>query len=74
MSPWPLDAERLDAYEGAGATGGDDPDNTETVECKEATETLDGNVTDGAPSYDMAGRSERQALCRSTQNTGEPST
>jgi hypothetical protein len=48
MSLWPPDAEKLDAYEAAGATAGEDPGNTETAECKEDTETLDGNATAGA--------------------------
>ena len=74
MSPWPLDAEKHDAYEAAGATAGDDPDNTETAECKEATATPDGNATAGAASYATAGRSEKQASHPSTQNTNEPST
>ena len=48
MSPWPPGAEKQDDYEAAGATAGDDPDNTETAECKEDTETPDGNATAGA--------------------------
>jgi hypothetical protein len=56
MHPWPPGAERHDAYEGAGATAGDDPDNTETAECKEDTETPAGNATDGAASYATAGK------------------
>jgi hypothetical protein len=56
MHPWPPGAERHDAYEGAGATAGDDPDNTETAECKEDTATPAGNATDGAASYATAGK------------------
>ena len=48
MSPWQPGAEKHDAYEAADATAGDDPDNTETAECKEDTETPAGNATDGA--------------------------
>jgi len=46
--PWPRDAGRQDAYEPAAATAGDDPANTATRECKEDTETQDGNATGGA--------------------------
>jgi hypothetical protein len=74
MISWPPGAEKHGVYEGAGATAGDDPDNTGTVECREDMVTRDGNATDGAPSYATAGRSEQQALCRSARNTGEPST
>src|SRR6266568_4695492 len=68
MSPWPPDSEKRDAYEAAGATAGDDPDNTETAECKEAMATPAGNATDGAASYAMVGRSEKQDSHPSTQN------
>ena len=74
MSPWPLGAEKQDDYAVAGAMAGDDPDNTETAECKEDTETPDGNATAGAASYATAGRSEKQASHPSTQNTNEQST
>jgi len=46
--PWPRDIGRQDVYEPADATAGDDPANTETQECKEDTETQDGNATGGA--------------------------
>src|SRR5213593_961474 len=71
---WPPDAEKQDDYAAAGATAGDDPDNTATAECKEDTETPAGNATDGVASYATAGRSEKQASHPSTQNTNEPST
>jgi hypothetical protein len=74
MIPWPPGAERQDAYEAVAATAGDDPDNTETAECKEDTETQDGNATDGAASYATAGKSEPQALSQFAQGTCEPST
>ena len=74
MSLWPPDAERQDAYEAAGATDGEDPDNTETAECKEDTATPAGNATDGAASYATAGRSEKQDSHQSTRNTNESST
>ena len=74
MSLWPPGEEKQDDYAAADATAGDDPDNTETAECKEDTETPDGNATAGAASYAMAGRSEKQASHPSTQNTNEQST
>ncbi len=74
MSPWPPGEEKQDDYEAAGATAGDDPDNTETAECKEDTETPAGNATAGAASYATAGRSEKQASHPSTQNINKPST
>ena len=46
--PWPRDAGRQDAYEPAAATAGDGPANTATQECREDTETQDGNATGGA--------------------------
>src|SRR5207245_10477766 len=74
MFPWSPDGEKHDAYEAAGATAGDDPDNTETAECKEDTATPDGNATAGAAAYATAGRPEKHASHPSTQNTNEPST
>src|SRR5437667_9595101 len=74
MSLWPPGEEKQDDYAVAGATAGDDPDNTATAECKEDTATPDGNATAGAASFATAGRSEKQASHPSTQNTNEQST